>query len=137
LRKTLVASMQRPTSVTLGGAAGTAARAAASLEGESAVRPKTLDGIFRLGDLWLGLDGYALARFCLCSPWAYWSSVAVYDFLPLVVALAWIISRSPTLVRGAIAGALAALPIYLHSRLRAPSMPFTDGRFPARNLLPT
>jgi hypothetical protein len=103
--------------------------------GESAVRPKTMDGLFRSGDLWLGLDGYALSRFCLAHSWAYWSTVAVYEFLPLALALAWLASRSRTLVCGAIAGALAALPIYLVLPAAGPQYAFNGWPLPGAQLV--
>jgi hypothetical protein len=79
---------------------------------ESVVRPTTMDGLFRAVDLKFGVDGFALSRFCLAHSWVYWLTVIIYGALPLALALAWIVSRSPRFVRGAIAGALAALPIY-------------------------
>jgi PAP2 superfamily len=75
--------------------------------------PHTIDGELRAADLALGLDGFALSRFSLAHLWARWTVEAVYGALPLVVVLAWIVGRSHTLLRAALIGALAALPVYM------------------------
>jgi hypothetical protein len=102
---------------------------------EGAARPTTMDGRFRVVDLKLGLDGFALSRFCLGHSWAYWLTVVIYDALPLALALVWIISRSPMLVRGAIAGALAALPCYLVLPAAGPRYAFHGWPLPGAQLI--
>jgi hypothetical protein len=80
---------------------------------EAAARPATMDGLFRAADMHLGLDGFALSRFCLAHASTYYLTIGVYSSLPLVMALAWIASRSFVYLRAALGGTLLALPCYL------------------------
>jgi len=80
---------------------------------EAAVRPATMDGLFRAADMHLGLDGFALSRFCLAHASTYYLTIGVYSSLPLVMALAWIASRSFVYLGAALGGSLLALPCYL------------------------
>jgi hypothetical protein len=80
---------------------------------EIAVRPHILDAELRAADLWLGLDGFALSRFCIAHLWARWLMTVVYALLPLEIALSWIVGRSHAFLRGAVIGAAVALPCYL------------------------
>jgi membrane-associated phospholipid phosphatase len=80
---------------------------------QSALRPQTLDQVFRTADLALHLDGFALSRFCLLHTSAKMTVIVVYAGLPLVFALAWILSRSHELLYAAVLAALLAQPCYL------------------------
>jgi hypothetical protein len=79
---------------------------------ESATCPVTMDGQLRALDLRLGLDGFALSRFCLAHAWAYWLTVGVYSALPLVMLLAWLKSRSFVYILSALGAAVLTFPCY-------------------------
>ena len=97
---------------------------AESLEG--AARPATMDGLFRAVDMQLGLDGFALSRFCLAHASTYYLTIGVYSSLPLVMALAWIASRSFVYLRAALGSSLLALPCYLLFPAVGPQYAFID-----------
>jgi hypothetical protein len=87
--------------------------------------PTTLDHAFRVADLTLGLDGFAL------SDWAAQSGlfsmfVAVYLALPLLVALAWVLERPIKLFRAVVLGAILAFPMYLLFPAIGPKYVFAD-----------
>jgi hypothetical protein len=77
------------------------------------MRPATIDGLLRSIDLALGLDGFALARLTDCHKAVFDVLAPVYVFLPLVIALAWVLERSRTLLRSSVVGAILAMPLYL------------------------
>lgn len=77
----------------------------------TAVSPVTVDTALRHLDLALGLDGFALTRW-LVGVGLYRFVPPVYASLPLALALAWALERSRTLLRSAVIGAVAALPLY-------------------------
>ena len=93
---------------------------------ESAVRPQVLDDLFRALDLRLGLDGFALSRFCLAHVAARWLVSIVYSALPLVLALCWIAGRSRTFLRGALLGGVFSVPCYLIFPAVGPQYAFTN-----------
>ena len=91
-----------------------------------AARPATMDGLFRAADMHLGLDGFALSRFCLAHASTYYLTIGVYSSLPLVMALAWIASRSFVYLGAALGGSLLALPCYLLFPAVGPQYAFID-----------
>lgn len=76
------------------------------------LRPATMDVAFRRADFGLGLDGLAFTRWLLRTGW-YRVVGPIYDALPLVLALAWAVERSRTLLRASVISALMAFPLYL------------------------
>jgi hypothetical protein len=60
--------------------------------------PHTMDLALYRADLALGLDSLALARFVTQRPWLWSLLVRSYQVLPIVVALAYAIERSRTLL---------------------------------------
>jgi hypothetical protein len=97
----------------------------------TAFRP-VMDQDLRVADLWLGLDGFALSRFCLNHPSAYWTVCVVYGCLPLVMAAAWVASRSYAFLRSAVVASLAAVPCYLLFPAVGPEYAFQDWPFGSR-----
>jgi hypothetical protein len=103
---------------------------------QNAIRPRTIDGLLRAADLRLHLDGFVLSRFCLEHDVARWAVIAVYSGLPLVLALAWMASRSEGLVRAAVIAALLAQPCYLLFPATGPQYAFAGWPFHHAQLLP-
>lgn len=90
------------------------------------LRPATLDGALRVLDKSLWLDGFALARFCFKVQWPIWVLEPVYTELPLVLAIAWIVTKSHTLLRACVIGAVLAFPLYLLVPAAGPGYAFPN-----------
>jgi hypothetical protein len=80
---------------------------------EAWLRPLTWDGVLRRWDLALGLDGFALARFCFRHGWARVLFGNAYSALPLAFAVNWALERSKLFFHAAAIGAIAAVPFYM------------------------
>lgn len=80
---------------------------------ESSLCSTTIDGFLRATDMRLGFRDFALSRYCFAHHWAFWATVVVYDALPLVMVLAWIVGRSKAMLWASLWGAAFALPCYL------------------------
>jgi len=86
--------------------------------------PRTFDTALRRWDLALGLDGFALSRFCFRHMAAQLSVEAVYFALPLAIALAWVVSRSWRFLAACILGGIAGWFCYLLCPATGPEMAF-------------
>jgi hypothetical protein len=80
---------------------------------EGYLRPLTWDARLRAADLYLGLDGFTLARLFLRISWLRTLLAVSYAALPFAFALNWSLERSRQVLRAAVIGGLLALPLYL------------------------
>jgi len=97
---------------------------------EGWARPLTWDARLRVWDLALGLDGFALSRWCNRHNWAIIILSTVYYSLPLIAAASWVFERSRLLIRACIIGGLLTLPFYLLVPACGPHYSFAE--FPWR-----
>ena len=93
------------------------------------LRPHTFDEALRVIDLKLGLDGFALTRFSIAHNWFYLLLETVYLALPLAMAVAWITSKSRTLLHGCVIGAFLAFPLYMLVPAAGPEFTFANWPF--------
>jgi len=80
---------------------------------EGFLRPLTWDARLRAADLYLGLDGFALARLCWETTWLRILATISYCALPFAFALNWSLERSRLALRAAVIGGFLAFPLYL------------------------
>jgi hypothetical protein len=89
------------------------------------LRPATLDMALRNTDLWLGLDGLALTRWMAHEGFS-WIVPVVYCALPLMMAVAWILEHTRTLLRALATVAFLVIPFYLLVPAAGPHYAFAD-----------
>jgi hypothetical protein len=103
---------------------------------------RNYDWLLYRADRSLGLDAQAFAAYCYATPWARSLLTVVYCSLPLVFALAWLLSGRPTcMLRAVVFSALAAFVIYAVVPACGPGhvfagYPFTTPQMSRYSLIP-
>lgn len=98
------------------------------------IRPATFDAALRGTDLRLGLDGFALARFCLAHPIARYVLAIAYSALPLAISVHWCVERLKFLFFISTVASFIAFPFYLLVPACGPRYIFTG--WPASSAAP-